>query len=253
VLGQVGEKSMLWSAAAGRLIDPAESGVKTSKWKVVVDCGKRVVTCECAYELEIRDARTGGVLGPPIPRERVPSFYELWQSWSADGKRIVLPAADKRPQVWDVTAGKPLTPPLGSADQGHNGWAVFSPDGRVVVTRGVENDDGKGGWTCQCRLWETATGKPLSPELTGDPQVSAFSPDNNTLVLRTKRTDKESEFVLWDVAARKARGEPLRGAGSINRVAFGPDGRTVYAASDPAKPLSVWDAATGRLLGESTA
>jgi WD40 repeat protein len=53
---------------------------------------------------------------------------------------------------------------------------------------------------------------------------------------------------LWDVATGKLLGPPLAHQGSVQAVAFSPDGRTLLTGSHD-QTARLWDAATAKPLG----
>ena len=72
--------------------------------------------------------------------------------------------------------------------------AHFSPDGQLIATA---SDDGS------TRIWDTATGKPLSEPLMHDGQVNAaqFSPDGKRVV--TSSADRTAR--VWDFAPQPSK------------------------------------------------
>ena len=95
-------------------------------------------------------------------------------------------------RVWDAATGEPVTPPLQ-----HASWlyaAVFSPDGRHVVT--ASNDH-------TAQVWDAANGQRVGPALKHADEVrsAAFSPNGRLVV--TASEDRTAQ--LWEAALR----EPL--------------------------------------------
>jgi WD40 repeat protein len=113
--------------------------------------------------------------------------------------------------------------------------AVFSPDGRLVLTASSDN---------VAQLWDAATsarsGEPLRH--TGIVQSAAFSRDGRRVV--TASADGTAQ--VWDVATGGALGAALRPGAPVVAAAFSPDGGRVLTAA--AGALSVWDTATGTNL-----
>jgi WD40 repeat protein len=74
----------------------------------------------------------------------------------------------------------------------------------------------------------------------------AFSADGKRLA--SASSDKTAR--LWDVATRRALGEPLQGHTSyVYSVAFSPDGKMLASASGE-KSVRLWDVARRGALGE---
>ena len=125
---------------------------------------------------------------------------------------------------------------------------AFSPDGKLLAT--VTH----GGTT----LWDTATWRPVGRPLRsrqGAWEGGDFSPDGRTLAIAGGKGHVE----LWNVATRKelrelsipARATPADRA--LASVRFSPDGRVVAAGSQAGNHVTLWDAATGRVLGRPVA
>jgi WD40 repeat protein/Flp pilus assembly protein TadD len=160
---------------------------------------------------------------------------------------------------FNLGAWQPTVPTLRNLFQHQSGInsVAFSPDGRLVLTGGGDNE---------ARLWQIATGKPLAPPLQHQTSVRsfeymipfgaffppseggvtsvAFSPDSR-LVL-TGSFYKTAR--LWQVATGRPLGAPLEHQGPVMSVAFSPDGRLVLTGSID-KTARLWDAATGKPMG----
>ena len=156
--------------------------------------------------------------------------------------------------------------------------AVFSPDGKYIVTASLDNTarvwdaatgkpatkplkhnstvnsavfspDGKyivtASWDNTARVWDAATGKPVTEPLKHDRSVSSavFSPDGEYVVTASK----DSTARVWDAATGKPLTEPLKHDGSVFSAVFSPDGKYIVTASGD-NTARVWDAATGKPL-----
>jgi WD40 repeat protein len=161
--------------------------------------------------------------------------------------------------------------------------AVFSPDGRTLLTTDTPNS---------VRLWDTATGQPLGAPLRHDAKITAaaFSPDNQTILLgsadgiarfwdvatgkpRNKVLEHQRNLLvvayhpdgktvltasldnavrLWDARSGEPRDEPLRHEGTIQSVAFSPDGKTILTRNEDGKrgEAILWETATGKVLAK---
>ncbi|MBD2100197.1 NB-ARC domain-containing protein [Leptolyngbya sp. FACHB-261] len=113
---------------------------------------------------------------------------------------------------------------------------AFSPDGELLAT-----GDAEGG----VRVWQVATGKPLSTfgEHTGWVWSVAFSPDGRLLA----SCGEDQTVRLWDVSSGQCL-QTLHGhQSSVWSVAFSPDGRTLASGSDECS-VSLWQVSSGRCL-----
>jgi WD40 repeat protein len=203
--------------------------------------GTRLVTVSEEATVEVRDASIGQVRGTPIPLHGATPRGVI--GWSGDGTRVVLPTEDDHLQVWDTTTGKTAALPI-AVEASRCGPCQFSPNGKLLMIPYFKNKVEKTpiAW----RLWDVATSKPVSPEITG--QFWSFSPDS-TAVLSTEVKGRQVEWKWWDVAEGKVRGEPLRLQGSA--LAAGPAEKTVIADAFGGK-LRLLDAVTGKQLGMET-
>jgi WD40 repeat protein/serine/threonine protein kinase len=114
--------------------------------------------------------------------------------------------------------------------------AVFSPDSTRVVTA---SDDRT------ARVWDAATGRPLSPPLPHDHEVNvaAFSPDGTRVI--TASDDRTAR--IWEVATGRLVTPPLVHKNEVNAASFDHGGTRVVTASGDFT-ARVWDATTGRPL-----
>jgi eukaryotic-like serine/threonine-protein kinase len=67
--------------------------------------------------------------------------------FSPDGRRLATFSSERTARIWDVTSGKPLTPPL--LHDGAVEHAAFSPDGTLLATASLDS---------QARVWHAAQG-----------------------------------------------------------------------------------------------
>jgi len=153
-------------------------------------------------------------------------------AFSPDGTRVVTASDDHTARVWEVSTGRPVTPPLP-----HRGvvWAAaFSPDGTRVVTA---SDDQT------ARVWDAVTGAPATPPLEhqGEVWTAVFSPDGTQVV--TAGADHTAR--LWDATAGNPVAPLLEHQDTVCTAAFSPDGTRVVTASDD-HTARVWEVSTGR-------
>ena len=141
--------------------------------------------------------------------------------------------------LWPVVRGN-ATPaaPASIAILGHGAAdvtsAVFSPDGRQVVTAGSGDST--------ARVWDAASGRDVAVLRGHTEEVThaEFSPDGRQVVTSGDRTAR-----VWDAASGRDVAV-LRGhTGGVTHAGFSPDGRQVVTASAD-ETARVWEAASGR-------
>jgi hypothetical protein len=165
----VGEHSArLWDVDTGRAVAPPFKHGGYLGHAAFSPDGKRVVTAEERAEKKeegiaerdkcsarIWDAATGKETTKPLWHDDSVTHV----SFSADGSRVLTVGwlgayHEKAPRytarVWDAATGQDLSPPL--EHERDVRWAVFSPDGKYVVTA---------TWVPTARLWDWATGQEL--------------------------------------------------------------------------------------------
>jgi WD40 repeat protein len=156
-------------------------------------------------------------------------------TFSPDGKLMLTGGSDALAQVWDTATGRRLGQPLRHQDDVTA--AAFSPDGSLILTAA---EDGT------ARLWEAGVG-PDAGRPVGAPQQHvrsvAFSGDGQAFLTGSLSAR------MCDLATGRMRIEMNHPQHGIGAVALSPDGRMVATGGYEAT-ARLWDAATGRQLGE---
>jgi WD40 repeat protein len=102
-------------------------------------------------------------------------------------------------------------------------------------------------------LWDPATWRPVGPPLRssqGNWQGVDFSPDGQTLAI----AGGEGRVELWDVSTRKQLREltdpaATLGEPALSVVRYSPDSSVIAAGPQEANHVTLWAAATGRVIG----
>ncbi len=119
--------------------------------------------------------------------------------------------------------------------------ALFSPDGRLVITVGADN---------AVRLWDAATAAPLGQPLPHPGPVFSIGCSADSRFIVTGCADGAAR--LWDAATGRPVLTPMQTpapAKPLRAVAFSPDGKTILTAGDD-RILRLWETATAALLHE---
>jgi WD40 repeat protein len=245
------------TSAAGQA-EPASSGIASAEFS---HNGKLLVTA--GYRSEQAKIYSVGNLHRPVgvldaaknPMCRNPSSTTSASMYSAtfnsSGTQVVTADANGVACVWDVSNDQPvraLIEPAG-ASAGALGvggvggsdlrWAVFSPDGKQILTA---SNDGT------ARIWDAQTGQQLQvmSEPSGEALNDAWFSPNGKLVV-TASNDGTTR--IWNAATGSllhVLREP--GGSAVYNAAFSPSGRLVVTCSGV--DARIWNAQTGQELTE---
>jgi WD40 repeat protein len=156
-------------------------------------------------------------------------------AFSPDGKMLASGGADGTVKVWDIAAKKELRT-LGTKSDTPVLTVAFSPDGKMLASGGVDDT---------VKLWNVATGRQLhnmDADSYGEPRSVVFGPDGKTIY----SGNHNAKIVIWDAATgAKTRTLEVRG-GSVNSIAFSPDGKLMAVA--PGSDLLIFDVAAGAAI-----
>lgn len=234
--------AQLWDAATGKEIatlgeeeDQLDRMICRHALRTVAAAfnpdGTRVATA-LGSRLRVWDAGDGSkLLDFEEPEE---SFQSV--AFDADGTRLLVVAAGRKPQIRDAESGRVLLVP-GGADA-ENLAAAFSADGRFVVAI---------SWEGLAQVWDVGTESKLFdlPEVKGHSTSVALSPDGK----RFFDVSHKDTAQLWDTSADKPKTllEIAEPQGGIKSVAFSPDGSQLVVVSGEGHDL-LWNADTGELF-----
>lgn len=153
---------------------------------------------------------------------------------SPDSRSVIASAAYGRPQVWDATTGKELSP-SGPGKPWMPQTIAYSPDGTELA--GV----------CHRRVffWDTATGIPTAAPISGSARAGGltYSPDGRSLALGCA----DGTVALCDVATGNVYRTLVSRSKYVIRVAYSPDGALVAGGGSDGI-VWVWRGADGDLL-----
>jgi WD40 repeat protein len=269
----------LWRIDTGKLVRTIPTGyvgpVSALAWR---PDGEAISSAAgSADTVQIWDAQTGEPDGPTLSGP-TNGIHKL--AFSADGQRLAGLVVDSAPWLWDLSTN----PPRATVLRGEEGYVTttgFSADGHRLITLAPTHfaspDDGTVLATgnvfdspdmtpSAVRVWDTDTGEPAGPPVLGrggrmtdlmnlaetdneQPiSAAAISPDGQHILVAAVKGLR-----LYDVAISRPVGEPWKtspsGSVTIGSLAFSPDGTSVVSADMRTRQLQLWDAESGRPIG----
>ncbi len=168
-----------------------------------------------------------------LARQAVLTTWPM-DGYVADNSDSALKAATERAEAssWRMTLPR-------HHHVGDINTAAFSPDGKQIVTAGVDQT---------ARIWDVVTGKQmrLLTGHTGSVTSAAYSPDGKRIV--TTSIDQTAR--IWDARSGKEIRRLTNDFFSrfnvrLYSAAYSPDGRTIVTGSDYSS-IIIWDADTGQ-------
>ena len=145
--------------------------------------------------------------------------------------------------VWDIDTGKELSVDRIEYNNEKNSEVVFSPDGRIFVTRDLIDL-----YNNVVRLWDTES-KSLLCVLGGKEKSGGFeakvvfSPDGKLLAVSSRQ---DNSIQIWDVAKRQTLSRLEGHTTAVYSLAFSSDNKTVVSSGWTYKDMTirVWDPMT---------
>jgi WD40 repeat protein len=149
--------------------------------------------------------------------------------FSPDSRLLVTAHGNGHMKVWNTSSWTVERELIAAPDQNLDGLR-FSPDGKLLITMHANG---------HVKVWNTSSWTVEGELIVADSHLlgAVFAPDSKTIIIG----DKNGVLHDWSLAT-KAEIRTLRtfeGVGSISNVAFSPDGKTMVASYESAKPRAV--------------
>jgi WD40 repeat protein/tRNA A-37 threonylcarbamoyl transferase component Bud32 len=239
-----GWTAQLWDTATGTRVGKLLRHNGSIQVGAFSPDGNTVVTGGYDKTAQLWDARTGEPKGQSLPHE----YPVRFASFSPDSRTVLTGSKPDNQdeqegiaKLWEVTTGKLIWA------QKHGDrlvTAVFSPDGKVVLTAG--------GYLHQ--LWDATTGEAIGKPVRPNSQirVAAFSPDGKWQGSRIWTGHYNNTVRRWNAASGEEVRDTLHHRGPVDTIAFSRDGKIAATGSED-QTARFWNAATGRPLGAPVA
>lgn len=222
----------VWESGTGREVCEAIREPSNGFFVAFDPAGKFLIREGPEHTVQVRDARTGGMVGVVGRHER-----QIWgAAFSPDGRRLTTASSDGTVRVWawdptHLQFEQESKPTLYVRVGGYGNRVAFSPDSLRLAT---------GGEGHTVKIWNASTGELLLtlPGHTGDVYSLAFSRDGRWLAT----AGEDTTVRIWDVTSWQLR-HTLRGhTGLVGTLAFSPDSQRLASGSRD-HTLKIWDTA----------
>jgi WD40 repeat protein len=223
----------LWDAATGKqtknLDDRHTQPVRTAVFSLD---GKILVTGGEDWGVRLWDTATW----EELPRFKGHSGAITRLAYSPDGRTLVTASRDSTLRLWDPRTGAERRRLVGHEKDVAS--FDFAQDGKSLVSLSRDNT---------IRVWDAETGTEVRrwKHQHEWPSSLAVSPDGKTVATGAGSNSREGDCLcLWDFATGKLR-HHLDDQGSVQCVAFAPDGVTL--ASGGGHSVFLWIVSTGKI------
>lgn len=227
---------LIWNTSSGKEVSRINSDVKISEFKFSTNNDHLLNSIGADNTLHVWDIMTGEEIGS-IAHENDPLL--LPDTFSLDGKYVLLHSLDNIYRVWETTNGKEISRMILGGDV----YSVsFSPDGQYIVSNALNDTATLDTVT---RVWKTDTGEeiaPLAQEGSGSP-LAIFTPDGNFWAVEYADT-----IHIWDIHSKKELSQLLHD--NLSDFTFSPDGKYIIS-TDFDHTIHVWVWQPSDLITES--
>jgi RNA polymerase sigma factor (sigma-70 family) len=209
----------LWDRDSGKLQATLDTGLaNNATYLVFSPDGRALAVADNGGGVCVYDISAGKIAFRTLNERAVYAIASL--AFSPDGKLLATQPEGGAVRLWNWSTGESLASFTGLA---HPGAIAFSSDGQLLAGTGLSPGPVK--------IWEVNSGKerlsltPAQENL----QFSAvtFSGDGKLLAA----FDMQGRITIWDVVSGQSQATLDHGGGQGLALAFGPDNKTLLAAS----------------------
>ncbi len=235
-----GRMALIWDSTTGQVLQMLTGHDATIRSVQVAPDGRSVVTGSNDNTARLWSLRTGQL-------SEVFSGHSAWISratfvptQSATETRVVTSSHDGDVRLWTAGENRETIHLAGHAPGMEVLSADITRDGRLVATASRDRT---------VRLWDVATGSEIGLLEEGHSKTVRdvfVSPDGQ----RVLSVGDDATGRLWDVDSKCQVAVLLGHARGIDTASFSADGRRIATLSTSDGTVRVWEAASGRPLGE---
>jgi WD40 repeat protein len=271
------EKALLKDPQTGNPIGPPLATPSYIACATFSPDGKLILTGCRDNSARLWEVSTGRLIGSPLYHSREASARVTAVAFSPDSKLAVTGSTDRTAKIWEVITGRAIGGPL--LHKASVLSVSFSANGKRVLTGTTLPKQEPGAiWgvrtigllgsplqqgpyvgiyelqtsglrseerTSEARLWDVATGRPLSQLLRHRLSLDAVACSSDGRFITTVAG---SNAQIWDVASGKSEAELFPLQNGLSAVAFSADGKLLLTGSLDGN-AQLWDVITRKPVG----